>query len=120
MCSVYYRQILLDKLVPYACLCPTNGDGVWGEGFKEKGPKDCRLDRMPGLIQAHPSSSVPMPVVRPRAASAFIAEEISPRNIQSPFPGSGPRSRLPIPQHINTPCYFLLEQIKSGAMTHSG
>lgn len=83
-------QILLDKLVPYAGLSPTKGYGVWGEVSRKRALRTVVWGRMTGLIQAHPSFLVPMPVVRPGAASAFVAGEISPRNVLSPFPGSGP------------------------------
>lgn len=47
--------------------------GCPGRGFEEKGLGNCCLDRMTDLIQFCPSSSVTIRVVKPGAASGFIA-----------------------------------------------
>lgn len=71
------------------------------------------------LTQVCPFSSVTVQAARPGAA-LVVAVEAFLRNILCSFPGLGPQNRLPTPQRINALCYFLLEQIKSSIMTHSG
>lgn len=119
MRSVYCGRILLE-LVPCAGLSSTKGYGVRGKVLRKRAPGTVVWAEQAGLLQAHPSSLVPERAVRPGAASAFVAVEIALRSGLSSSPGSGPRSRLPTPQCRNAICYFLLEQIKSGTMTHSG
>ena len=87
-------------------------------GFQEKDPWGQFFGQNDKSYPSRPPSSVT--VVRAGAASDFVAVEISLRNILSSFPGLGPQSGLPTPQCINALCYFLLEQIKSGTMTHAG